>query len=251
MAKLINPGKFPLEGLPSLIKDMERDLPKVLGKSNGGEGEGTREETRLAFEEALKAARELSSVVNVVSQRLRPINLDHDDAGYAIANNLDTTINALQARAISLNDDESALLADCVEVKSALYTEGTEIFKLSHSDEWNAVERLIERASKPEIEAKIRSLGLWVLYRRLVRCHVFMGDALGIRISSANPSETTLFNFERAISRLIAKTYAFYDEETTEHQTKRTLLVGSYEHHLESYRGKQRNKAAKDEKSEA
>jgi hypothetical protein len=250
LSKLINPGKFPLEGLPSLIKDMERDLPKVLGKENGGEGEGTLEATRVAFQEMFSAARELSSIAAVLSQKLRPLNLDHDDAGYVIAKHLDSNIAALQARAVSLTGEEATLLADCQDVKATIFLEGTDIFQLSHSEEWDAVERLIVRASAPNVQAKLQALGLGVMYRRLVRCHELMGAALGRKSGNANPADLALTNFERACSRLIAKAYAFYDDDSAEQDAKKNLLLGAYEYQLEHQRQKQR-KATKDQKQDA
>jgi hypothetical protein len=240
LSKLINPGKFPLEGLPSLIKDMEDNLPKILGKEFGGEGEGTLEAPRTSYQEALTAAKELSAIATALTQKLRPLNLDHDAAGYALFNQLTTNIEALQARAVSLELEEANLLATCQDLKTTIFTEGTDIFKLSHSAEWDAVERLITRAKTPDIQNKLQALGLGIMYRRLVRCHDMMGVALGKKSGSSNPADSTLSNFEKAIARLIVKAYAFYDQESAEHEAKRKLLVGSYEYQLEFQREKAR-----------
>ena len=225
---------------------MERDLPKVLGKENGGEGEGALEVTRVAFQELLKTGRELSSIATVLSQKLRPLNLDHDATGYAISGQLEANIGALQSRVVPLTPEEAAFLAASQEVNNALFADGADIFQLSHSDEWDAVERLVLRASAPEVQNQLASLGLTVMYRRLVRCHELMGVALGKKSGSTNLADLALTNFERAIKNLVAKTYAFYDQESVEHEAMQNLLLGAYEYQLGLQRQKQRRTRKED-----
>jgi hypothetical protein len=54
--------------------------------------------------------------------------------------------------------------------------------------------------------------------------------------------ESSIALFEKSLERLIARTYAIYDEETAEHQKWRATLLGPYDRQLEAYREEQRRK---------
>jgi hypothetical protein len=245
MTKHINVVKLSPERIPALAQEMERERATV---------EASKEEAvKVAFLETLKHAQNLAEVSKVTEKNLRPLNLDHDDVGYGIYNILDTAIESISApRVFALSPEESAYLADAKSLQAELYPpDGPEaIFKLGYVAEWNAVEKLLSNAQRKENQERAARLGLTVMIGRLSRIHVLMGKAIGIQSETATPLQSNIALFEKALERLIARTYAVYDEETAEHQKWRATLLGPYDRQLEVYREEQRRKrrAAADEK---